>query len=89
MNTWINHVRKSGLTYFDSFIKTLTNHMKEITNYFNGRMNSGFVEGANNKIKVLKRRCYGLSNSAHLFQRIKLDFEGYAMFSNKNSTLCC
>lgn len=45
MNTWINHVRKSGLTCFDSFIKTLTNHMKEITNYFNGRMNSGFVEG--------------------------------------------
>ena len=27
----------------------------------------------NNKIKVLKRRCYGLFNLGHLFQRIFLD----------------
>ncbi|MGC3834751.1 transposase [Moritella viscosa] len=29
----------------------------QIANYFKGRKNSGFVEGLNNKIKVMKRRC--------------------------------
>jgi len=52
--------------------------MDEITNYFVDRNNSGFVEGLNNKIKVLKRRCYGIFNLRHLFQRIYLDLEGGA-----------
>jgi len=33
--------------------------MDKITNYFINRQTSGFVEGLNNKIKVIKRRCYG------------------------------
>ena len=44
------------------------------------RHNSGFVEGLNNKIKVLKRRCYGLLNLDRLFQRLFLDLEGYRLF---------
>jgi transposase len=39
------------------------------------------VEGFNNKIKVLKRRCYGLFNLKHIFQRIFLDLEGYRLFA--------
>ena len=31
----------------------------EMTNYFLERHTSGFVEGLNNKIKVLKRTAYG------------------------------
>jgi transposase len=42
----------------------------DISNDFLGRNNSGFVEGLINKIKVIKRRCYGLLNRAHLFQRV-------------------
>jgi transposase len=34
--------------------------MDLITNYFIRRSSSGWVEGLNNKIKVLKRRAYGL-----------------------------
>lgn len=78
---WIRRVRNSGVTCFDSFIKTLSTSMQEITNYFIDRWNSGFVEGLNNKIKVLKRRCYGLINIKHIFQRIRLDLEGYFLFS--------
>jgi transposase len=55
--------------------------MDEITNYFLDRSNSGFVEGLNNKIKVLKRRCYGILNLSHLFQRLFLDLEGYRLFA--------
>ncbi|HBG94234.1 MAG TPA: hypothetical protein DDY14_02690 [Chromatiaceae bacterium] len=34
------------------------------------------MEGLNNKIRVIKRRCYGIINTEHLFQRIYLDFSG-------------
>ena len=53
----------------------------EITNYFLKRETSGLVEGINNKIKVLKRRCYGIFNLGHLFQRLFLDLEGYRLFA--------
>jgi len=42
---------------------------------------SGFVEGLNNKVKVLKRRCYGIFNLGHLFQLLFLDLEGYRLFA--------
>ena len=77
---WIKKVTASKLKYFDGFVWTLENWMEEITNYFERRLNSGFVEGLNNKIKVIKRRCYGIFNIKHLFQRIYLDLEGYARF---------
>ena len=74
---WINAVEKSELTCFNTFIKTLNKLWNEILNYFINRLNSGFVEGLNNKIKVLKRRCYGIFNTDNLFQRISIDFAGY------------
>ena len=75
---WINAVEKSELTCFNTFIKTLNKLWNEILNYFINRLNSGFVEGLNNKIKVLKRRCYGIFNTENLFQRISIDFAGYS-----------
>ena len=54
--------------------------MDEITHYFLNRQTSGFVERLNNKIKVLKRRCYGMLNLSHLFQRLHLDLAGYRLF---------
>jgi transposase len=51
-------------------------------NYFTHRSNSGWVEGLNNKIKVLKRRCYGIANSTSLFRRIWLDLSGYEAFAH-------
>jgi transposase len=80
MRAWIKRVKKSGLTCFEGFLMTMNNWWEEITNYFIARENSGFVEGLNNKLKVLKRRCYGLFNLKHLFQRIFLDLEGYRLF---------
>lgn len=77
---WVRRVRRSGLTCFESFLTTLGNWLDEITNYFVNRRSSGFVEGFNNKVKVLKRRCYGITNLKHLFQRLYLDLEGYRLF---------
>lgn len=81
INNWIKRIRVSQITDFDPFIKTLENLWDEILNYFDGRFTSGFVEGLNNKIKVLKRRCYGIFNLKHLFQRISLDLKGYEAFA--------
>ena len=78
---WRQEVETSQLTCFDPFLTTLDTYLDEITNYFLHRLSSGFVEGINNKIKVLKRRCYGLLNLDHLFQRLFLDLEGYALFA--------
>jgi len=80
LNSWIGKVRKSGLTCFDKFISTLEKLMDEILNYFIHRHNSGFVEGLNNKVKVLKRRCYGILNHENLFRRLHLDMRGYELF---------
>jgi transposase len=81
LRAWQAQVRDSGLTCFDTFLKTLHRHWDAITNYFVDLKNSGFVEGFNNKLKVLKRRCYGITNLNHLFQRIFLDLEGYRRFA--------
>ena len=80
LTQWQQAVRDSGLRCFDSFLTTLDNWSDEITNYFHRRLNSGFVEGLNNKLKTIKRRCYGLLNPDHLFQRLFLDLEGYRLF---------
>jgi transposase len=77
INQWIRSVERSEITCFNTFLKTLRKLMGEILNYFINRLNSGFVEGLNNKIKVLKRRCYGIFNTENLFQRISIDLAGY------------
>ena len=60
LKNWISTVKSSGVTCFNTFIGTLEKWIVEVANYFVLRENSGFVEGFNNRIKVLKRRCYGI-----------------------------
>ena len=81
IRNWIVRVHKSDLKCFDKFISTLDSYLEEIVNYFIHRHSSGFVEGFNNKIKVIKRRCYGIINVGHLFQRIFLDISDRKIFA--------
>lgn len=85
LTDWQRRVSASGLTCYDRFLHTLEKWKEEIANYFLARHNSGFVEGLNNKIKVLKRRCYGIFNLSHLFQRLFLDLEGYRRFAHTST----
>ena len=82
INSWIESVKESNLVCFNKFINTLKKYQPQIENYFLNRNTSGFVEGVNNKAKVMKRRCYGIYNLKHFFQRLTLDFSGYAVFGN-------
>jgi len=78
---WMSRVKKSSVRCFDTFLNTLETYKDEVANYFLDRLNSGFVEGLNNKIKVIKRRCYGLKNIGHLFQHLYLDLCGYVLYA--------
>jgi transposase len=80
IDRWIAKVEKSNINIFNKFISTLKKYKGQIANYFKDRKSSGFVEGLNNKIKVMKRRCYGLGSVESYFQRLWLDFKGYAVY---------
>ncbi len=73
---WTERVKAAGLSCFDQFLNTLHNWQDSILNYFDGWHTSGFVEGLNNKLKLLKRRCFGLDDPVELFRRLWLDIEG-------------
>src|SRR5467141_1174935 len=83
LRQWMKKVRASKLHCFDRFLTTLEHWIDDIANYFIDRHTSGFVEGFNNKLKVVKRRCYGILNVTHLFQRIHLDLYGHSLFAMK------
>jgi len=81
LRIWMFLVREQKISCFDRFLDTLTHFFDEITNYFVRRLTSGFVEGLNNTIKVLKRRAFGLFNLEHFFQRLFLDLQGRRLFA--------
>jgi len=82
MRAWCKRVHASGLAEFKSFLGTLDRWMDEITHDFQDRQTSGFVEGFNNRVKVLKRRCYGIFDVGRLFQRLTLALHGSQLFGH-------
>lgn len=82
LDAWAAEVKRLGASCFDTFVSTLKTWREPILNYFDGRHSSGFVEGMNNKLKLLKRRCFGLDDPVELFRRFKLDVEGEACWSS-------
>jgi len=84
---WIQKVGASDITCLNTFIKTVKKYDEHICNYFIARDTSGWVEGINNKVKVLKRRCYGILNVKHFFQRVFLDLQWYDVFLNKQAVM--
>lgn len=80
IRAWCKRVRKSEIAAFDTFLVTVETRLDTITNYFLERLTSGFVEGFNNRVKVLKRRCYGIFDVDQIFQRLTLDTKGFQLF---------
>jgi transposase len=82
IRAWCKRVRKSEIKEFESFLGTVETWLDKITNYFLERLTSGFgfVEGFNNRVKVLKRQCYGIFDVDQIFQRLTLDINGYERF---------
>src|SRR5512135_2308583 len=76
LQRWGELVKTAGIRCFDKFLTTLQRWQDGILNYFEGRHTSGFVEGLNNKLTLLKRRCFGLDDPVERFRRLWLDIEG-------------
>ena len=70
LDHWLEKAKKLGSSHLDSFCNTLTNWQTEIVNFFQHRITSGFVEGMNSKIRVLKRIAFGIPNHDHFRLRI-------------------
>lgn len=67
---WVDTVQQAGLDKLDTFLNTLENWAVEVSNYFNQRTTQGFVEGMNQKIKLIMRRGYGYRNFSNFTLRI-------------------
>ena len=59
INEWILIAEESNIRGVKAFIKTLKKHEYGIISHCKHPISNGKIEGTNNKIKVLKRRCYG------------------------------
>lgn len=59
VNDWITMAEASNIRGIKGFVKTLKKHEYGIINHCKHPISNGRIEGTNNKIKSLKRRCYG------------------------------
>jgi transposase len=73
---WVQDVEQSGVSSLTKFVTTLRNWWEVILNYFQDRLTSGFVEGMNNKLKLIKRLAYGYRNFAHFRLRVLVECDG-------------
>ena len=73
LEKWINEGENLKIDEIDEVLKTFKNWKIEIANYHKCRFTNATVEGRNNKIKALQRRCYFLRNRTVYEQRIYLE----------------
>ena len=67
--------------HFPKSCQTIKRWMAEILAYFDNRTTQGAVEGINQKIKLIKRRAYGLNNFANFRIRVLFNWHFSTNFS--------
>lgn len=65
---------EAAYKYFPKSCRTISRWIDEIVAYFDNRTTQGVVEGINQKIKLIKRRAYGLTNFESFRRRILLSW---------------
>ena len=70
LKRWYELCRNTRLKPFMDFARTLRKYRKNIEAYIESRLTTAFVEGLNNKIKVLKRMGYGYTNPVSFMRKI-------------------
>lgn len=68
------YLEKYGASEIESFCNGIKRDITPVKNAISLSVNSGFVEGNNNKFKVLKRIVYGRSGLVNLEKKCKLAF---------------
>ena len=67
---WLFSVESMDLPEFQDCTRAYHNWFHEIVNSLDVPWTNGYIEGCNNKTKVLKRTCYGMRNFNHFRKRI-------------------
>lgn len=70
LRDWLLLANQLSVPEFQHCITTFTNWSTEIANIVGENVSNGFIEGSNNKIKVLKRISFGVQNFRRLRNRI-------------------
>ncbi|WP_396631452.1 transposase [Longibaculum muris] len=93
LDKFINEFRDSKV---NGFINGIEKDIAPIKNAISFPYSSGFVEGNNNKFKLLKRILYGRSKLVNLFKKCYVpflmnntDFKLVDLIKQKNSTISC
>jgi transposase len=73
---WKDQLRWSRLKPFQKFAKMIERHWDEIASYCHpeNKVSLGFMEGLNNKIRVIQRRAYGIRNQEYLRLKVLASF---------------
>lgn len=70
LSFWCDMVMDTDIHPFKKFVATLKAHWSGIINYVKARINSGIMEGINNKIQLAKRRARGYRNTTNFINMI-------------------
>lgn len=62
LSAWVLNIVRQEIIGYYGFVGTVLNWKENILNYFDDWVSSGFVEGVNNKIKLIKRKAFGFVN---------------------------
>lgn len=65
---------QAAYKFFPKSCRTISRWIDEILAYFDHRTTQGIVEGINQKIKLIKRRAYGLTNFNSFRRRVLLNW---------------
>lgn len=65
---------QTAYKFFPKSCRTISKWIDEILAYFDHRMTQGIVEGINQKIKLIKRRAYGLTSFNNFRRRVLLNW---------------
>lgn len=73
---WYQKAMSSGIDALQKFAESLANHLDGILSHCRYPINTSFLEGMNNKIKVLKRVAFGFNDEEYFFLKIRGLFMG-------------
>lgn len=73
---WKSQLRWQKLKPFEKFARMIERHWDGIVSYCNpdNKVSLGFMEGLNNKIRVIQRRAYGLKDREYLMLKVLTSF---------------
>ena len=72
LKDWLGWASRSRIASFVKVARTIRRHLDDIVSYIRWGITNGFVEGMNNKVRVIARRAYGFHSASALISMIML-----------------